>query len=114
MGEVTEIVLPGTDVRFIHPSLIFSLDSSCAILWTADLSSLLRHKPLNRRNSAPSSLGFLLTSALVAIFRDERGRALREPWFPYRKATVVILDHCGFRPMFLGCSQTIWAHSHVL
>jgi hypothetical protein len=26
----------------------------------------------------------------------------------------VILDHCGFRPMFLGCSQIMWAHSQLM
>jgi hypothetical protein len=49
--------------------------------------------------------GFYSLSALVAAFKDEKGKALRNPGSSTGRPTVVILDHCGFWPMFLGCYQ---------
>jgi hypothetical protein len=57
------------DILFIEPP---SHQPACA-------SSMVEY------TSASFVAGFLLTSALVAIFRDEKRRALRETWFQYRK-----------------------------
>src|SRR5271166_3858467 len=63
--------------------------------------------------SAIQRSGFFSTRSKQALpripdyhYSSTESKALRPP--------VVILDHCGFRPMFLGCSQIMWAHSHAM
>jgi hypothetical protein len=61
----------------------------------------LRLVEADETKPASGDAGLLLNPVLVAIFRDERGKALREPWFQYR------------RP-FLFRSHSLWFLADIL
>src|SRR5258707_15825614 len=86
------------DILFIEPP---SHQPACA-------SSMMEY------TSASFVAGFLLTLLWLLSSERKKEGATGNLVPVQERPTVVMLDHCGFRPMFLGCSQTMWAHSYVI